>query len=121
MATYLSERTMRSSRRKTRLVQDYKASVGCACGESDPRALDLHHRDESTKHTKLSPRYVDGRPKRGGNRWGDLRWEEIVEEIADCDVLCANCHRKLTYEPPLEAVRIRPSSKETRARAALGL
>jgi hypothetical protein len=111
---------MRSDRRKMRAVQDYKASVGCDCGETDPRALDLHHRD-GDKHKALISRRVDGTSRNGGNKWSSMKWQEIVEEIERCDVLCANCHRKVTFAPPKDAVRLRFSGKEAAARAALGI
>lgn len=114
---------MRSYKRKRRLVQDYKANVGCAmCGERDSRSLDLHHRDPSSKHKSLSPVYSDnGKPRRGGNRWSSMRWDELLVELSMCDVLCANCHRKVTHKPPAEVERQRFSAKEAAVREALGL
>lgn len=114
---------MRSYKRKRRMVQDYKASVGCEeCGESDSRALDLHHVDPSTKHASLSPVYREnGKPRRGGNTWSSMRWDELVEELRKCRVLCANCHRKVTHPRPSSVVRHRRSGKEESARVSLGL
>ena len=65
-------------------VWDYLSTHPCIqCGESDPRVLEFHHRGEKEKDIA----YLVG----GG--WSVGR---IQEEIDKCDVLCANCHRKLT-------------------------
>lgn len=65
--------------------QEYKATLSCMeCGESDPVCLDFHHRDPKTKTIALA--YARSRG------WG---WEQIMEEVYKCDVLCANCHRKM--------------------------
>jgi len=61
----------------------YKASLGCLiCGETDPRCLDFHHRDGEHKLMCIS--------KMSGSSL-----ERVRGEIDKCDVLCANCHRKL--------------------------
>ena len=56
---------------------------GCVrCGEADPACLDFHHRDPTQKLGHI----------------GEFRkfgMERLLTEIAKCDVLCANCHRKL--------------------------
>jgi hypothetical protein len=48
------------------------------CGESNPLLLQFHHRDGKEK-------YVIGMY----TRWSLNR---LKEEIAKCDILCANCH-----------------------------
>ena len=77
----------RLKKRKTDLQQwlrNYKAEHGCLiCKENHPAALDFHHRDPAMKETDMA--YI---VKRG---WGKKR---ILAEIAKCDILCANCHRK---------------------------
>lgn len=55
------------------------------CGETHPACLDYHHRDPSTKTHNLS-RMIRSSTK-----------EAILAEIAKCDVLCSNCHRKLHW------------------------
>ena len=65
--------------------QDYKATLSCVqCGENHPATLAFHHRDPSEKEVVLGRAVAEG--------WGI---ERIQREIAKCDVLCANCHRKL--------------------------
>ena len=64
-----------------------KVDIGCAiCGyNKHPAALDFDHRDPSTKSFNISQD-----PKRS--------LQSILDEIAKCDVLCANCHRIQTYD-----------------------
>jgi hypothetical protein len=52
------------------------------CGFSDPRALDFHHRDGTTKEITLAQALH--------RAWSIKR---MALEIAKCDLLCANCHR----------------------------
>ena len=68
------------------LVKELK-DEGCSmCGEMDIRCLDMHHRDPSTKLFTLSM-----------SNWA-RSMKSWVEEVAKCDVLCSNCHRKLHYD-----------------------
>ena len=65
--------------------REYKATLACThCGEKHPACLDSHHRDPGEKEFRISA-------------FGYMGWskERILAEIAKCDVLCANCHRKL--------------------------
>ncbi len=66
---------------KKQLLDDARWG-GCArCPEKDLACLDFHHRDRSDKlgHLGVVRRFSKAR---------------ILAEIAKCDVLCANCHRK---------------------------
>lgn len=66
-------------------IHEYKHKRGCAfCRENDPRCLDFHHRESETKIMGIA--YMMSRHK-----------EKILKEIAKCDLLCSNCHRKITY------------------------
>jgi hypothetical protein len=62
-------------------LNQLKLATGCArCGfNAHPAALDYNHIDPATK--SFSVTNVD----RG--------WERVQEEIAKCELLCANCHR----------------------------
>ena len=65
---------------------NYKKTLKCSkCPESDWRCLDFHHKDPNEKEFCISI----GRNK-------GLSIESLLKEIAKCDVLCANCHRKET-------------------------
>lgn len=84
--------TTRSRYAEKRLfVTGYKTERGCAvCGETDPVVLDLDHIDPATKY----------RGQMGG-AWGGLNlanlgWKALHAELAKCQVLCANCHRRKT-------------------------
>ncbi len=69
------------AKRKLRL-RDLKAGRRCRdCGNDDPRVLDFHHRDPSAKSFKIATK-----------AW-QVSEARLLEEVAKCDVLCANCHR----------------------------
>lgn len=65
---------------------------GCAkCGEKRVKALDAHHRDPEGKMFNV------------GHRTKLRVTVEILEaELAKCDCLCANCHRKLHRESGIQ-------------------
>lgn len=65
-------------------LQALKESIGCQlCPETDPVCLDFNHLGE--KKDNISDMARAG-----------YSWQEIVDEIAKCQLLCANCHRKYT-------------------------
>ena len=67
------------------LVAEIRAKSKCEiCGENHPACLDFHH--EGDKAIEISNAIP---------HWGKTR---LLEEIAKCKILCANCHRKLHYE-----------------------
>lgn len=71
--------------RLKRYVWEYLSTHPCKlCGESDPAALEFHH----TRGVKLKE--VSKMLQAGASV------KTLVSEIEKCDVLCANCHRKLT-------------------------
>lgn len=63
---------------------EYLSTHPCIdCGESDPVVLEFDHRaDKKASIMALMRRHA--------------RWDVIMEEIAKCDVRCANCHRRRT-------------------------
>jgi len=66
--------------RTRKWYKEYKQTLFCVqCGFDDYRALVFHHRDPSTKSFTVS------------NHTNRSR-ENLLNEIAKCDVLCANCH-----------------------------
>ena len=66
---------------KRRILLEARVGGCQICGESDPACLDFHHRDPTTKEGHI------GEFRRFGMK-------RLLAEIAKCDVLCANCHRK---------------------------
>lgn len=67
-------------------IRDYKAERGCSiCPEKHPACLDFHHRDSTQKEIEIS------------NAISMKGWckDRILVEVAKCDILCSNCHRKL--------------------------
>ncbi|MEF8808858.1 homing endonuclease associated repeat-containing protein [Natronomonas sp.] len=61
---------------------------GCSrCGETDPTSLEFHHVGE--KDATIARLVADDRPK-----------EVIEAEMDECELLCANCHRRVHFEPP---------------------
>lgn len=71
-------------------LYEYKAAAGCArCERADPRCLVCHH-DSENKRATVAQMVSDGRSR-----------DEIETELDRCTILCANCHRKEHFEPPL--------------------
>lgn len=82
-------RSREASRKKQRIeetlawVDDFKRSRGCLrCGETDPSALDCHHKDPAKPVNVLT--LVRRRPT----------LSVVAKELANSVVLCASCHRK---------------------------
>ena len=67
-------------------VFEYLREHPCAdCGEDDPVVLEFDHlRDKAGNISQMAQR--------------KMRWERIEAEIAKCEVVCANCHRRRTAE-----------------------
>jgi hypothetical protein len=62
---------------------DYFAAHPCVdCGESDPRVLEFDHQRDKTFNI--------------GSGMRDRPWQDVLDEIAKCEVRCANCHRRRT-------------------------
>ena len=72
---------------KKKFIQDYKMEKGCEkCGYNEiPQALELDHIDRTKKKAKMARMHHYG-------------WNAIMMELENCQVLCANCHRKKTTE-----------------------
>lgn len=92
-AKYL-ERSKQSKARnvaqKESYVQDVLCTTACQdCGENDPVVLEFDHRDGRETKNASSPLRLA--------HYG-ASWEKIKQEIALCDVVCANCHTRRTAQ-----------------------
>jgi hypothetical protein len=69
---------------RTRYLLEYFEANPCAdCGEVDPVVLEFDHlRNDKAFNIGEGLRY--------------RRWQDILDEIQKCDVVCANCHRRRT-------------------------
>ena len=75
---------VRRRRRAASQVRAVRARLACVgCGESNPIVLDFHHLRE--KIADISTMVRMGLP-----------WSRIDAELAKCQPLCANCHRRET-------------------------
>ena len=70
-----------AERKKRQILLDARVAGCRMCGETDPSCLDFHHRNPSEKEGHI------GLFRRFGTK-------RLLAEIAKCEVLCANCHRK---------------------------
>lgn len=78
----LKAKAARLRERNKQYVNSYKAERGCCnCGERDPVVLEFHHRDPKEKKFEVC-------------QHGERGLSAIQTEIAKCDLLCANCHRR---------------------------
>jgi hypothetical protein len=71
-----------------KIIQEEKLNRGCACCgyKENPYALDFDHLDPKSKIEGVS-------------RMSSRNTERVKEEMAKCQVLCANCHRIKTHDP----------------------
>jgi hypothetical protein len=68
-------------------LMNYLASHPCVdCGETEPVVLQFDHRDGTTKVDTV------------GSMLNRASWTTLLNEVAKCDVRCANCHRLRTAE-----------------------
>lgn len=86
-----------------------KAERGCArCGIADPRVLDFHHNEAESKELAVSQLVVRA------------SWQAVLDEVAKCEVLCANCHR-ITHAEQAATLPESANSITTEAEEVLGV
>ena len=85
--------TSRKRKAATRVrFQKLKRTLFCQeCGENHPATLDFHHREGEVKSFTISENLQN------------YGWEKIKKEMAKCDVLCSNCHRKHHHDKRMES------------------
>ncbi|MBU3913373.1 MAG: hypothetical protein KKB21_02830 [Nanoarchaeota archaeon] len=68
-------------------VWNYKKSLKCTiCSQSHPAIIDFHHK-AGKKDRSIAQMLTDG--------YSICR---IKKELLNCEILCANCHRKIHFE-----------------------
>lgn len=78
----------RRKKERVHFVRDIKKGLCCkSCGMSDFRCLHFHHRDSEEKVATVATMVQKF----------EYSYEDILAEIAKCDVFCANCHMILHY------------------------
>ena len=66
---------------------NYKSNLNCQnCSENHPACIEFHHLDPNEKEIEIAQCWNKG--------WSI---ERTLTEIAKCQVLCSNCHRKLHW------------------------
>jgi hypothetical protein len=79
-----NERTRKRRARLRAWVNERKREAGCQdCGVDDPAVLDFHHTDPTAKTMAIVDMVTHGYGR-----------ESLRDEMEDCVVLCANCHRR---------------------------
>ena len=69
--------------KRTRYLIEFFGTHPCSdCGETDPVVLECDHLRE--KRFEVT------------NQFASRNWQEILHEMAKCEVVCANCHRRRT-------------------------
>jgi hypothetical protein len=72
----------RAETRTKYLIEFFRSNPCSDCGETDPVVLEFDHlRDKRFEVT---------------NQFASRNWQEILDEIAKCEVVCANCHKRRT-------------------------
>ena len=78
-----------SKKRKLAIKQylyEYMSKHPCiACKENDPVVLEFHHKNKQEKEYTVANMAISS-----------FNLERIKKEVAKCEVLCANCHRRQT-------------------------
>jgi len=100
------DRAKKGRRAKIALVLKIKLQSCCIhCGERHPACLDFHHRPDEVKVTEVATMVRE-----------HFKDEDILAEIAKCDVVCANCHRKVHWNnyDELYKTEVRSSTRQLR-------
>jgi hypothetical protein len=78
-------RSRRARRENYERMRQYLAEHPCVdCGETDPTVLEFDHLGDKWMNVAQIVR-------------NSYPWSTVLREIAKCEVVCANCHRRRTY------------------------
>ncbi len=75
-------RTAQAYERYGYLLEFFEMHPCCDCGETDPMVLEFDHLGDKLFNISHGVR--------------DRGWQVFLDEIAKCEVVCANCHRRRT-------------------------
>lgn len=85
-----TERSLKRRAANRSWVNEQKAETGCEhCGETAAAVLDFHHRNPAEKEMAIGEMVTYGYGK-----------EKLRQEMENCNVLCANCHRRKHFVVP---------------------
>jgi len=87
---HAKEKVVERRRLLAEWFREFKTDLKCKCGEDHIGCLEFHHTDPSQKDMTVAQAVHNG--------WGK---ERILAEVEKCEVLCANCHRKLHWGDPI--------------------
>ena len=74
--------------------QNYKRGLVCSkCIEDHPATLEFHHRFNQKKEKAIENMVDDG-----------CAIKRILMEIKKCEIVCANCHKKLHYDKRINKI-----------------
>lgn len=68
---------------RQKLLEYLKEHPCVDCGESNPITLEFHHLKNKKYNIANIIKYVSS-------------WDTVLKEIAKCDIVCSNCHKKRT-------------------------
>jgi hypothetical protein len=77
-----ARKQVQSEERSRYLIEFFRTHPCIDCGEADPVVLEFDHLEAKEFNVSYGVRH--------------LTWESVLAEIAKCDVVCANCHRRRT-------------------------
>lgn len=81
-----AKRCLKLKRKCNQYIGNYLLSHNCVdCGEKDIIVLEFDHKERKYKKNDIS-RLSNGRN----------RFQSLIDEINQCEVRCANCHRRKT-------------------------
>lgn len=86
--------------RNANIIAEAKLAGCSRCPENHPGCLDFHHLDPSTKKKEISRMARDGSSEK-----------HLLEEIAKCEILCSNCHRKEEWKKRIDKFPDSPSAQ----------
>lgn len=88
----------RKKAERLKAIDEIKSSPCVDCRKSfPPYVMDFDHRDPSRKQGEINHLLHKL----------NAPWSRILKEIAKCDVVCVNCHRMRTWQPPKKALDYR--------------